>query len=105
MASPPPASPQHPGEVLLDWIIESGHTQSWLAEQTQFSVKHVNHIVRGRSLYSEDFALALGKVTDRSARYWAELRLNWRLAEAERKADHDAARIDARGRKNRDRPR
>jgi addiction module HigA family antidote len=84
MTRPPPRTP-HPGEMLLDWIIESGHTQSWLAEQMDSSLKHVNHIIHGKSLYSEDYAIRLGDVTDRPARFWAELRLDWVLAEAERK--------------------
>ena len=87
MVQPPhaPHGPRmtHPGEVLLDWIVESGNTQSQLAEQLGVSLKHINHIVRGKALYSEDLALRLGEVTDRTARYWAELRLNYRLAEAE----------------------
>lgn len=81
-----PALPgQHPGEVLLDWIIDSGRTQSWLAQELDVSLKHINHIVRGRSVYSERLALRLGEVTDRPARYWATLRLDWKLSEAERK--------------------
>lgn len=99
----PPVSPQHPGEVLLDWIVESGHTQVWLAEQTGSSVKHINHIVRGRSLYSEELALQLGDVTDRPAEFWSELRSKWRLAEAQRKRRDDAARIKTRGGQTRQR--
>lgn len=83
--SPPPRPPPHPGVVLLDWIIETGHTQSWLAEAVNSSLKHINHVIHGKSLYSEDFAIRLGDVTDRPARYWAELRLNWVLGQAEAK--------------------
>lgn len=54
----------HPAWIIREWLRETKHSQTWLAEQIGHTPKHVNHILNGRSLWSAATAARIEQATD-----------------------------------------
>lgn len=68
-----------PGETLAEALEERDMSQTMLAEQTGFSLKHVNLVINGRAGIGPEFALALERVLGISAEFWVTLSARWEL--------------------------
>ena len=49
----------HPGELLAEMLDEHKLTQSWLAQRTGYTTKHVNQMVKGKAPITADAAVAI----------------------------------------------
>lgn len=77
----------HPGGTLREFLEERGMTQTALAEQSGWTLKHINQVIQGHVAISADFALMLeeelGNEEARpSAEFWYTLQANYDLAVA-----------------------
>lgn len=67
-----------PGETIADLLEERAWTQAELAARTGFSDKHVNLLLKGKAIISQDTALKLERVLGSTARFWLNLEAQYR---------------------------
>ena len=67
-----------PGETIADLLEERAWTQAELAARTGFSDKHVNLLLKGKAVISQDTALKLERVLGSTARFWLSLEAQYR---------------------------
>lgn len=79
------AIPIHPGEILLEELIERKWTQKHLAEVIGRPLQLINNIINGRAGISAETALDFAEVFGTSAQFWMNLDSNYRLSIARRK--------------------
>jgi len=81
-----PASPFHPGEILLEEFLLPGKiTQAAFARKIGWTKARLNEFVRGKRGVTADAALDLADALGTSARLWMNLQSTWDLAQAERR--------------------
>ena len=86
----------HPGEVLVDELMELGVTPTELARQINVPPNRVTQIIHGRRNVSGDTALRLGHWFNTSAQFWLNLQSAYDIRIAEAKAGKEIARLPKR---------
>jgi addiction module HigA family antidote len=79
----PPASPVHPGAILLnEWMVPRDFSQNGLARRLGVPPRRINEIVLGKRGISADTAIGLAAVFGTTERYWMSLQADYELAVA-----------------------
>ncbi|MEV7605247.1 HigA family addiction module antitoxin [Paenarthrobacter sp. NPDC089322] len=87
-------APIHPGEVLMEDLIEGfGVTQNKLAVAIKVPPRRINEIVHGKRAITAVTALRLGKYFGTSAQFWLNLQTHYDLDLAEDRAAEQIATI------------
>ncbi len=69
----------HPGETILEIILDRGISQKELSIRTNFTEKHISTVINGRKSISADFAMNLEYALDIPASFWRNLQTNYDL--------------------------
>jgi HTH-type transcriptional regulator/antitoxin HigA len=77
----------HPGEHLVDFLEETGITQTELADRIGLSKKAINEIVNGKGPITQNTAFGLSKVFSVSPEVWINLQNNYDLALARKEEE------------------
>lgn len=72
--------PIHPGEHLVDFLKESGISQTELAKRTGISKKAINEIVNGKNPITQNTAFRFSKVFSVSPEFWSNLQNNYDMS-------------------------
>lgn len=67
-----------PGESLLDLLEERGISQADLARRTGFTTKHLNNLIKGKTVLMPSMALSLERVLGVPASFWNACEANYR---------------------------
>jgi HTH-type transcriptional regulator / antitoxin HigA len=69
-----------PGDTIQDLLEERGWSQVELATRTGFSKKHINDLIHGRAVITEDCAEILARTLGSTANFWLIRDANFRVA-------------------------
>ncbi len=72
----------HPGELVLDELQERKMSQTDLAVESGWTLKHINQVIKGHVPISIDFALMLEELWGVDARVWLNMQLDYDLGVA-----------------------
>lgn len=78
---------KNPGEVIREFLIERGWTQTDLARILGRAVSSVNEIIQGKQSITPEIAMALGAAFGKEPQFWMTLEANRQLAAAEGQSD------------------
>ena len=67
----------HPGEILMDMLVEKRKTQTWLAKRTRLSQQLISKIARGEGPITKRTAKRLSSRFLESEDYWNNLQKNY----------------------------
>jgi len=73
-----------PGDTIADVLEERGWSQTEFAQRIDYTLKHVNQLLRGKAPISEETALRLERVLGSTARFWLQREAEYREALARR---------------------
>lgn len=83
-----PASPFHPGEVLLEEFLVPGEiSQAAFAERLGWTRAKLNELIKGKRGITAETALDLAEALGTSPRLWMNLQTTYDLARASAKRD------------------
>ncbi len=81
-----PASPFHPGEILLEEFLEpAGISQAAFARTIGWTKARLYELIKGKRGITADAALDLAEVLQTSPRLWMNLQTTYDLSEAEKR--------------------
>lgn len=84
-----------PGETIEDLLEENGWSQSELAQRIEFTAKHVNDLIKGRSAITAESAARLSRVLGSTPQFWLNREAQYRTAlERERLRNHARGETD-----------
>ena len=86
--------PTGPGEFLLEYIEDSGVSQSELARRIGVPFQRVNDVIHGRRVMTASTALRLARFFGTTAEFWMNAQLACDLYEAARKERSALERIE-----------
>lgn len=67
-----------PGETMIEMMEEYGITQRELAVRMDYTPKHINEVIKGKSQITVDFAMRLESVFGLKTNFWLNLENNYR---------------------------
>lgn len=67
-----------PGETILEMMEEYGLTQRELAVRMDYTPKHINEVIKGKSQITVEFAMRLESVFGLKSNFWVNLESNYR---------------------------
>lgn len=76
--------PVHPGEILLDELVELGIASDELARQIEVPPEHIAEIIEGKRSITGEVALRIGHWLKMEPRFWMNLQTQYDLETAER---------------------
>ena len=76
--------PVHPGEILLDELVELGITPYEFARQIELPPEHIAEIIAGKRAITGESALRIGHWFKMEPRFWMNLQTQYDLETAER---------------------
>lgn len=85
--------PIHPGEILMDELIELSVKPTELARQIKVPANRISQIVNGKRSITGDTALRLGKWFGMNPRFWLNLQQEYDLRLAEQEAGKEVRDI------------
>ena len=78
--------PVHPGEILLEELVELGMPASLLAKALNVPANRISDILRGRRGVTADTALRLAHFFGTTPQLWLNLQSNYELRKAEKES-------------------
>ena len=76
--------PVHPGEILLDELVEMDITPDEFARQIEAPPEHIAEIIAGKRSITGEIALRIGHWFKMEPRFWMNLQTQYDLEAAER---------------------
>ena len=76
--------PVHPGEILLDELVELDITADEFARQIEAQPEHIAEIIAGKRAITGEIALRIGHWFKMEPRFWMNLQTRYDLEVAER---------------------
>ena len=79
----------HPGEILLEMLIENKLSQAELARHIKMDSSKINEICKGRRGISAEMATILAKAFGVSAGTWMNLQKSWELSQVDQSVSEE----------------
>lgn len=86
--------PTAPGEFLLEYLEDTGVTQSELARRIGVPFQRINDVVHGRRAVTASTALRLARFFGTTPEFWMNAQLAWDLYETARRERRALERIE-----------